>query len=188
MSELPIGTGKARRPRVNKAVNDDDGGGGGQEERQELERPALAAVPAVASGAAVEELEPERVVLWQPHRLERPLQIVVGKTVNWSLRKRTGIETEAGLMSDEHAAAIADPLAEVFNKTPLRALAAKQTEISLGIAIYDYIQDSLHDAARDVLLLEQDRAARERARRAPVDEDDHYPPPQPLVEGEVPEL
>lgn len=185
VTELPIGSGQARRPAVSPQANNNDDVDEHQAVEQERPVPLLAAVPPAAP--IVEELEP--VVLWQPHRLERPLQIVVGKTVNWSLRKRTGIETDAGLMSKEHAEAIADPLAEVFNKTPLRALAAKQTEISLGIAIYDYIQDSMHEAARDVLQLEQGARARDVARRQPVDEDDNgFVLPQPMVEGEVPQL
>lgn len=174
IEELPIGPGQRRRVKAS-------GGGAGavdDHRAEELARPAPPVAPAPPALVAVPDpLEP--AAEWDPSKMRRPLQIVVGKTVNWRMRKQLGIETSAGLMSDDHADAINEPLAEIFNRfEPLRAIAAKQTEISLTIAIYDYVQATVVQAGRDMQALE-DGHLRAAAARATGTYDEHNPEPPP---------
>jgi hypothetical protein len=122
------------------------------------------------------EAEAPPPALWEPKKMRRPLQIVVGKTVNWRMRTRLGLETTAGLMNDEQADNINEPLAEIFNRfEPMRAIAAKQTEIALGIAIYDYVQATVVQAGRDVQAVED--ASRLRVTADQIYDAEHPAPP-----------
>lgn len=121
------------------------------------------------------------VIVWDEHRLRQPLRLV-GKTVNWQVRRRSGLaETEAGLMTEENLQEIGEPLAEVLNRyEPVRALAARSAELNLALAVWDYAHQTAHVAARDRLLAEQG------ARRAAPGQEalSHLA----IDDGEVPEL
>ena len=104
-----------------------------------------------------DELPVERpsLVQWEPALLEKPLR-VGAKTINWGARRRTGVETYAGLMSKEQATSIAEPLSEIMNRhDTLRALAAKGVELNLAIAVYDYAQHAIVVAGIDMARAER---------------------------------
>jgi hypothetical protein len=171
LTGLPIGEGQARtawRP-VEAAERDVD----------ELDEEVFAPTPPTPALVEVPRVE---VISWDAGRLRQPLRLV-GKTVNWQVRRRTGlVETEAGLMSEENLQDIGEPLAEIFNRyEPTRALASRSTELNLALAVYDYVHETAHKAARDQLMLQ---AAEQAARTAPQEE----ALSRPAFDGEVPDL
>lgn len=168
VTELPIGRGQSRTAwREPDAPHEHD-----DELEDELAGPAPLGPPAPT-------LEPVSVeiVQWEPRKLRQPLKLV-GKTVNWQVRRRTGVETDAGLMTDENLEDIGEPMAEVFNRyEPTRALAARSAELNLTLAVWDYAHETAHKAARDQLLAREAQTAiatapqREAlAHLAPIDE------------------
>jgi hypothetical protein len=155
VTELPIGSGQARI--AWRAIDDD------VDEHDELEAggPAPIGPPAPAVEVAAPSVE---IVRWEPRKLRQPLKLM-GKTVNWQVRRRTGVDTTAGLMTEENLEDIGEPMAEVFNRyEPTRALAARSAELNLALAVWDYAHETAHKAARDQLLA---REGEEHARRAP---------------------
>lgn len=151
LTGLPVGPGQARRawrdPEEPVDVDELDADEGG--------------TPAPFGPAAAPALEPVsiEIVQWEPRKLRQPLKLV-GKTVNWQMRRRTGIDTDAGLMTDDNLADIGEPMAEVFNRyEPTRALAARSAELNLALAVWDYAHETAHKAARDQLLARELEAA-----------------------------
>lgn len=169
VTELPIGRGQSRT--AWRAVDDDVDD---REFDDELEPGAPAPL-----GPPAPTLEPVSVeiVQWEPRKLRQPLKLV-GKTVNWQMRRRTGVETDAGLMTDENLTDLGEPMAEVFNRyEPTRALAARSAELNLALAVWDYAHETAHKAARDQLLARDQQAALATAPQrealshlAPIDE------------------
>lgn len=148
LAGLPIGQGAARTPWRPLT----------EAEQPELEEDGQA--PVALSPVPAVEAPLVELVVWDAHRLRQPLKLV-GKTVNWQVQRRSGIETEAGLMTEENLADIGEPLAEVFNRyEPTRALAARSAELSLALAVWDYAHETAHKAARDKLQLEAELRAR----------------------------
>lgn len=172
LDELPIGTGQRRVTKASAGDGLDDVGRSDQQRRAGPEQPS----PALA--VVTPEPEPAQLSLWEPAKMRRPLQIVVGKTVNWRMRKATGVDTTAGLMSNDQADAINEPLAEIMNRfEPLRAIAAHQEEVALGVAIWDYVQATVVQAGRDVQAIEDAYTARAAAATGGTYDEEHPPPP-----------
>jgi hypothetical protein len=140
LSGLPIGPGKSARQwrplEVADDRHDDD-----DEHELEAALPPIAELHPVAPPAV-------EIVQWDAGKLRPPLKLV-GKTVNWRVRARLGLETDAGLMTEENLTDIGEPLAEIANRYDVtRALASKSTELALVMAIYDYGQETAVKAGR----------------------------------------
>ncbi len=152
--ELPIGSG--RPPRQQQARAGDDGDA--DEYELLLEEQAR---------ARELQLETPLDVEWTPGKL-KPVLRLVGKTVNWRIRARVGVETDAGLMSEEHTQNIGEPGAEILNRyQPTRALAARSVELNLALAIYEYVQETAVKAGHAVQQAEDLAVELEQARRRP---------------------
>jgi hypothetical protein len=175
LESLPIGAGESRtawRPLTDA-------------EAEEYVERAVGTLPPPPPPPTLVEVPRVEVIEWDSGRLRQPLKLV-GKTVNWQVRRRTGLETEAGVMTEENLQDIGEPLAEVFNRyEPTRALAARSAELNLALAVWDYAHDTAHKAARDQLLARES----ERAVAQPAAEEALSRIPMPLTdEGEVPVL
>lgn len=170
LDELPIGSGQLRDHDDQAAtVSDDD-----RELAQVLELPPVGT--SVQTGPAIE-------IEWEARRLKKPLQLVVGRTVNWRIKSRLGVETDAGLMSDEQALNIAEPASEILNRyEPTRLLAARGVELELIAAIYEYVQETSVRAGQAAYAAGQGERAAARPAGAP--------PPAPVqpfsVETQIP--
>lgn len=150
VTELPIGTGQSRtRWRDLEELDDQDV----DDLNTDDDRPPFPPPPAPALETPSVEL-----VQWEPRKLRQPLKLV-GRTVNWRMRRSIGVETDAGLMTEENLTDIGEPLSEVFNRyEPTRALAARSTELNLALAVWDYAHETAHKAARDQLLAREQAA------------------------------
>jgi len=170
LGELPIGAGQAKR-RWREPEDLD--------ERDDPEAGAGVLPPSPAPSPLVEVPRIE-IVEWDARKLRMPLK-VVGRTVNWRIRRQLQLETEAGLMTDENLVDIGEPLAEIANRyEPTRAFASRATELALVAAVYDYVQETAVKAGRaKQYAIDVERAAA-HARAAVA--------PDLAVEGEVPEL
>lgn len=175
LDELPIGPGKG--PERGGPAEAPEGDG---QTPAPLEEEAPALPPELAQLEQEAELARLAGVQWEPRRLKKPLQVLVGRTVNWRIKARLGVDTDAGLMSDEHAIAIAEPTCEILNRHDgLRALAEKAVEIELMVAIYDYVQETAHRAGQAAYRAKQVEPPR-RAAAPPTPFDHHVPPVMPV--------
>lgn len=167
LEDLPVGAGQGRFDQGDGHVDEGEGPAAAI-----AQLPPLEVTPPAA---------PEPPVEWKTKTLKKPLQILVGRTVNNRIRARLQIETQAGLMSDEQATNIAEPGAEILNRyEPTRALAARGVEMNLMIAIYDYVQETAVRAGQDA------HRAQQLAQRPPrpVEEFHPAPPPTPFTDME----
>lgn len=173
LHELPIGAGQGRtqwRPLEAADVEHDD---------QELD-PEARATPA-ATPLVVELPQRVELVEWDVDKMRKPLQLF-GKTVNWQIRRRLQLETDAGRMTEENLHDIGEPLSTIANRfEPTRALAARSVELNLVLAIYEYVQETAVKAGHAKQLV----IDTERARASAVEDGalSHI-----AIDGEVPDL